>query len=230
MPPDIALQLNLSARLVIAAFLGALIGFEREVHQHPAGMRTHLLLALGAAAFTELSMFAFGDVLGRPNVDLDPSRVAAQIVSGIGFLGAGAIVKYGTSIRGLTTAASLWATASVGMAIGGGLLVLGVVAAVLMLVSLGPLNYVVSQLRLGTEHAIRLRLELGQLEQLGTVSEELRRRRIEIAGVGSQRVGDGRFEVELDVRLPHGVRAEELLEVLSAIPGVSVLESAAPSD
>jgi putative Mg2+ transporter-C (MgtC) family protein len=230
MPLDVALQLNLSARLVIAAFLGAVIGFEREVHQHPAGMRTHLLLALGAAAFTELSMFAFGDILGRPNVNLDPSRVAAQIVSGIGFLGAGAIVKYGTSIRGLTTAASLWATASVGMAIGGGLLILGVVAAVLMVVSLGPLNYVVNRLRLGADRAIRLRLVLGQLEQLGVVSEELRRHRIEIAGVGSQRVGEGRFEVELDVRLPHSLRADEVLEILSRIPDVEVLESAAPHD
>jgi putative Mg2+ transporter-C (MgtC) family protein len=230
MPGDLPLQLDLSARLLIAAALGALIGLEREIHQHPAGMRTHLLLALGAAAFTELSMFAFNDVIGRPDIDLDPSRVAAQIVSGIGFLGGGAIIKYGTSIRGLTTAASLWATASVGMAIGGGLLLLGTVAALLMLLSLGPLNYVVNRLRLGADRAIRLRLVLGQLEQLGVVSEELRRHRVEIAGVGSQRLGEGRFEVELDVRLPHGLRADEVLEVLSRIPDVEVLESAAPHD
>jgi putative Mg2+ transporter-C (MgtC) family protein len=230
MSADVTLQLNLAARLVIAALLGALIGLEREVHQHPAGMRTHLLLALGAAAFTELSMFAFADVVGRPDIDLDPSRVAAQIVSGIGFHGAGAIVKYGTSIRGLTTAASLWATASVGMAIGGGLLILGAVAALLMVVSLGPLNYVVNRLRLGADRAIRLRIVLTRLEQLGVVSEELRRHRVEIAGVGSQRLGEGRFEVELDVRLPHSLRADEVLEVLSGIPDVEVLESAAPHD
>ena len=84
-------------------------------------MRTHLLVALGSAMFTELSIYGFGGSAepGR-SLPIDPSRVAAQIVSGIGFLGAGAILKYGTSIRGLTTAASLWATAAVGMAAGAG--------------------------------------------------------------------------------------------------------------
>ncbi len=230
MPVDLNLQLELSGRLIIAAVLGALIGLEREIHQHPAGMRTHLLLALGAAAFTELSMFAFGDVVGRPDVDLDPSRVAAQIVSGIGFLGGGAIIKYGTSIRGLTTAASLWATASVGMAIGGGLLLLGVVATLVMLLSLGPLNYVVERLRLGSASAIRLRLALKRLEQLGQVSEELRRRRVEIAGIGTQRVAPDRLEVELDVRLPSGARPDDLLAAFGELPDVEVMESAAPHD
>ncbi|HEY3523560.1 MAG TPA: MgtC/SapB family protein [Candidatus Limnocylindrales bacterium] len=230
MAVDLNLQLELSGRLIVAAVLGALIGLEREIHQHPAGMRTHLLLALGAAAFTELSMFAFGDVIGRPDIDLDPSRVAAQIVSGIGFLGGGAIIKYGTSIRGLTTAASLWATASVGMAIGGGLLLLGVVAALVMLLSLGPLNYVVERLRLGAASAIRLRLALSRLEQLGDVSEELRRRRVEIAGIGTQRVNPDRFEVELDVRLPSGARPDDLFEALGKLPHVEVMESAAPHD
>ncbi|HET8785553.1 MAG TPA: MgtC/SapB family protein [Candidatus Limnocylindrales bacterium] len=230
MPVDVGLQVELSGRLILAAALGALIGLEREIHQHPAGMRTHLLLALGAAAFTELSMFAFGDVIGRPDIDLDPSRVAAQIVSGIGFLGGGAIIKYGTSIRGLTTAASLWATASVGMAIGGGLLLLGVVAALVMLLSLGPLNYVVERLRLGAASAIRLRLALNRLEQLGEVSEELRRRRVEIAGIGTQRVSPDRLEVELDVRLPSGARPDDLFAALGELPNVEVMESAAPHD
>jgi hypothetical protein len=116
------------------------------------------------------------------------------------------------------------------MAIGGGLLILGAVAALLMVVSLGPLNYVVNRLRLGADRAIRLRIVLTRLEQLGVVSEELRRHRVEIAGVGSQRLGEGRFEVELDVRLPHSLRADEVLEVLSGIPDVEVLESAAPHD
>jgi putative Mg2+ transporter-C (MgtC) family protein len=229
-PDDVTLQLHLAVRLIVAAILGALIGFEREVHQHPAGMRTHLLLAVGAAAFTELSMFAFNDVIGRPDIDLDPSRVAAQIVSGIGFLGGGAIIKYGTSIRGLTTAASLWATASVGMAIGGGLLILGTIAALLMLISLGPLNYIVARLRLGESQAIRLRIALGRLEQLAAVSQELRRRRIEIVGVGSQRVPSGGFELELDVRLPGSARPDDVLAAISELPDVDVIETASPHD
>src|SRR5260221_9061077 len=116
---DLALQADLSVRMLIAAVLGAGIGFEREIHDHPAGMRTHLLVALGSAIFTELSIFGFGPLAGG-SANVDPTRIAAQVVSGIGFLGAGAILKYGTSIRGLTTAASLSATAAVGMAGGAG--------------------------------------------------------------------------------------------------------------
>src|SRR4051794_12575917 len=117
------MQLQLSIRLLAAAVLGGLIGVEREVHGRPAGMRTHLLVAFGCALFTVLSIYGFNDpISGTSNPD--PSRLAAQIVSGIGFLGAGAIIKYGTSIRGLTTAASLWATAAIGIGTGTGQYVL----------------------------------------------------------------------------------------------------------
>ena len=102
MPPiDLGEQLDISLRLVVASLLGAAIGLERELHAHPAGMRTHLLVSLGSAAFTVLSIFFF-EAPAAPNGSLptDPSRIAAQIVSGIGFLGAGAILKYGSSVRG----------------------------------------------------------------------------------------------------------------------------------
>ena len=103
--PDVTLQLDLAFRLVVAAVLGALVGLEREIHAHPAGMRTHLLVSLGSAMFTVLSIHGFIGVLDPgQGAAPDPTRIAAQIVSGIGFLGAGAIIKYGTSIRGLTTA------------------------------------------------------------------------------------------------------------------------------
>src|SRR3954469_8717085 len=117
-------------RLIGAAALGALIGLEREIHDHPAGMRTHLLVSLGSAGFTVLSIAAF------PAPGAHPARIAAQIVTGIGFLGAGAILKEGATIRGLTTAASLWATAAVGMACGLGSFFAAVAAAVALLLSL----------------------------------------------------------------------------------------------
>src|SRR5438034_10018977 len=97
MPADLTQQLDTAARLLIAAILGAGIGFEREIHDHPAGMRTHLLVALGSAIFTELSIFGFGPSAGG-SANVDPTRIAAPVVSGIGFLGAGAILKYGTSV------------------------------------------------------------------------------------------------------------------------------------
>src|SRR6185503_15922654 len=106
---DVQLQVDLSIRLVFAALLGLAIGFEREIHGHPAGLRTHMLVAVGSALFTVLSAYAFGQG-GAGQAGIDPTRIAAQIVSGIGFLGAGAILKDGIVIRGLTTAASLWAT------------------------------------------------------------------------------------------------------------------------
>ena len=101
---DFSVDFAYAIRLIIAAALGALIGLEREIHDHPAGMRTHLLVSVGSAGFTVLSIAAF------PAPGADPARIAAQIVTGIGFLGAGAILKEGATIRGLTTAASLWAT------------------------------------------------------------------------------------------------------------------------
>lgn len=148
MPVDLGLQLELALRLLVAAALGAAVGVEREIHEHPAGMRTHLLVALGSAIFTELSIYGFVDVLpGRAVAAPDPTRIAAQIVSGIGFLGAGAILKYGTSIRGLTTAASLWAVAAIGLASGAGAWVVAGVGAIIVIFSLWPLNRLALRLR-----------------------------------------------------------------------------------
>ncbi len=109
-------------RLVIASIFGALIGLERERIDWAAGMRTHMMVCVGACLIMIVSAFGFSDILGTENVDLDPSRVAAQVVSGIGFIGAGAILflKQGT-VRGLTTAAGLWTVAAIGLATGGGM-------------------------------------------------------------------------------------------------------------
>ena len=123
-------QIELTLRLIVALLLGAIIGWERELQRMPAGFRTHALVALGAAIFTVVSAFAFTGPLS------DPTRIAAQIVSGVGFLGGGAILHYGGTVRGLTTAASLWAVAAVGMAAGAGLFVVAAVSAVLVIVAL----------------------------------------------------------------------------------------------
>jgi putative Mg2+ transporter-C (MgtC) family protein len=133
---EMADDVSYALRLVLAATLGAAIGLEREIHDHPAGMRTHLLVAMGSAAFTILSISAF------PAPGADPARVAAQIVTGIGFLGAGAILKEGVSIHGLTTAASLWVAAALGMAAGAGAWATAATITVITLVSLWPLRVV----------------------------------------------------------------------------------------
>ena len=228
---DLVAQADLAVRMLLAAILGAAIGLEREIHDHPAGMRTHLLVSLGSAVFTELSIVAFaGPPAPNGSYPTDTSRVAAQIVSGIGFLGAGAILKYGTSIRGLTTAASLWSTAAIGMAAGAGQWLIAGVGTFIIVVSLWPLNALVTRLHKPGSHDIRLRLEVGRLEALGDVSRLLADRRIEMAGINSQRIGKGRYEVELALRLPTAVRPQDVIGAITAIPDVELMESATQAD
>jgi putative Mg2+ transporter-C (MgtC) family protein len=216
-------QLEIAARLVLAAVLGALIGLEREVHAHPAGIRTHLLVSLGSALFTVLSIYGFAAEGGTQSVD--PSRIAAQVVTGIGFLGAGAIIHYGTSIRGLTTAGSLWAMAAIGMAAGAGQPALAVVAWAIVIFSLWPLNWLVARLPVHSEETIRLRLRLRGLEPLGQVTNEFAKMHVEIAEVRSEKTAKNRYAVELDVRPPPGTPAEGLIRHLTAIPDVELVEA-----
>ena len=162
----------------MAAALGSVIGFEREIREREAGLRTHILVAVGAALFTIVSAFGFRDILGSSGpsvlVRLDPSRIAAQIVSGIGFLGAGAIIRQGLSVRGLTTAASLWVVAAIGMAAGAGYYAGAVLATALGLVALWPLRAVAYRLieRVRPEET-RITVELKQDQPAGELLREL---------------------------------------------------------
>ena len=231
MPADVALQLDLAFRLLVASVLGAVVGFEREIHEHPAGMRTHLLVAFGSAMFTILSIHGFVDVLAPGQGTLpDPTRIAAQIVTGIGFLGAGAILKYGTSIRGLTTAGSLWATSAIGMAAGVGDAIIALVGTAIVVFSLWPLNRIVERLRSGAGRTIRVRLQLGRLDALGSITKELAAHRVELSGLQSQRTGKNRYEVELEMRPPAGVRVDAIVGLITALPDVELLESATISE
>jgi putative Mg2+ transporter-C (MgtC) family protein len=129
-------------RLALAAALGGAIGFERELREREAGFRTHILVCLGSALFTIVSAYGFRDFLvnGGQVVRADPTRIAAQIVTGIGFLGAGAIIRQGMSVRGLTTAATLWVAAAIGIASGAGYYAGAVLATVVTIVALWPLR------------------------------------------------------------------------------------------
>jgi putative Mg2+ transporter-C (MgtC) family protein len=129
-------NIELLSRLVLAAALGSVIGFERERLNWAAGLRTHMLVCVGASLMMLVSAFGFADVLGQAGVILDPSRVAAQVVSGIGFLGAGSILLRGEVVRGLTTAASLWSVAGIGLAVGGGIYTAAFGATIIILVIL----------------------------------------------------------------------------------------------
>lgn len=129
-------NIELLSRLVLAALLGSVIGFERERLNWAAGLRTHMLVCVGSSLIMLVSAFGFADVLGEKNVVLDPSRIAAQVVSGIGFLGAGSILLRGEIVRGLTTAASLWSVAGIGLAVGGGMYTAAIGATIIILIIL----------------------------------------------------------------------------------------------
>ncbi len=126
-------NLEFFIRIVLAAILGALVGLERSKRQKEAGVRTHCIIACTSALFMILSKYAFVDLVGVNGLrGADPARIAAQLVSGISFLGAGVIFKNGNSIRGLTTAAGMWGTAAVGMAIGAGMYWVGLIEAAVL--------------------------------------------------------------------------------------------------
>ena len=157
-------------RLMAAAALGSLIGFERERLLWAAGIRTHMLVCVGSCLIMIVSAFGFADVLGQQHTVLDPSRVAAQVVSGIGFLGAGSILARGEIVKGLTTAASIWTVAAIGLAIGGGLYFAGIASTIVILIILAGVKPL--------EEAYRARNQSCQLritaEQGALTLDELR--------------------------------------------------------
>jgi putative Mg2+ transporter-C (MgtC) family protein len=168
---------ELLARLAVAAGLGGAVGIERELRDREAGIRTHLAVSLGSALFTVVSAYGFEDFV-RAGDTVDPTRIAAQIVTGIGFLGAGAIIRSGLSVRGLTTAASLWIVAAIGMAAGAGYYWAAVLGTALTVFALGPLRVLayraLEPLR-PAERRLVVELKEGTsvnalLEQLGDVS------------------------------------------------------------
>lgn len=135
------LFLDFALRLFVAGAMGILIGLEREYRAKEAGYRTHFLVALGSALMMIVSQYGFMDVLKTDLIRVDPSRIAAQVVSGIGFIGAGTIILQKQIVRGLTTAAGIWATSGIGLAVGAGMYAIGIAATLLVLLGLETLSY-----------------------------------------------------------------------------------------
>ena len=209
-------DLELLARLLLAAVLGGAIGAERELNDQPAGLRTHMLLTIGACLFTLISAYGFGR-------GSDPSRIAAQVVTGIGFLGGGAIVRHGLTVKGVTTAASIWATASVGLAIGAGSYVLGTGGAVLVVGTLFGLrraDVVLQRWGVSREEYIIEAIPGFDMERLAEVG---RREKVALRGMERQEDDDA-IRITLLVKLPPGYRPARLLDALSQVEGVRQVE------
>lgn len=218
---------EMGLRLLLAAVLGAVIGINRGRLEWAAGLRTHMLVCVGSALAIVVSAFGFGDVLGRPNVVLDPSRIAAQVISGVGFLGAGTILflQREQVIRGLTTAAGLWAVASVGLAAGAGLYVAALMTTLLLwaiLALLKPLEqrYLRRRARTG-----RLRLRLAEGTSLAKVQAAAEDAGLPVKRITLRRRDEGNDIVDIDCDPPP--TREQMLDkaqLLGAVEGVLSVE------
>lgn len=214
---------ELVLRLGTASILGGLIGLERERHNRPAGLRTHMLVAVGSALLMMISIAVAEQYIGQ-SASADPGRIAAQVVSGIGFLGAGTILREGLTIRGLTTAASLWVVSALGLASGAGYYV---AASVVTVLTLGTL-ILMSRLEHGWLSKKQLYVvQLAVVDkpgQLGLVASALGSQRINIRHVSLAPQGEGRVEINLTLELPPGLALAQLTERLLKIDGVYGIE------
>lgn len=215
-------NLEFFIRILLSAVLGALVGLERTKRQKEAGIRTHCIIACAAAVFMILSKYAFvdpADVLGTRGAD--GARIAAQVVSGISFLGAGVIFKNGNSIRGLTTAAGIWATSAIGMAIGAGMYWVGLITTAIMMVAQVVLHRfpvagdaaVTQELAVSMTDTPELHQALNQLldSHGGNVTDSALSR------------DDTHITMELTVRLAEPITYEEALRFMQEHPGVERL-------
>jgi putative Mg2+ transporter-C (MgtC) family protein len=206
---------ELALRLGVAAGLTGLIGLERELRERAAGLRTHMLVGVGSALFTIVSAYGWSDFVFNRNEGtiLDPTRIAAQIVTGIGFLGAGAIIRQGLSVRGLTTAAGLWVVAAIGMAAGAGYYSAALVGTAIVLVGLGPIRWLegaplIRDLR--REGRI-LEIDLRPGEALGAVLDVIHDRAVRLSRVEITDEEERRH-VRAELDLPLGGAGSALVE------------------
>lgn len=214
---------ELLLRLVLACVFGGIIGYERQSRRKSAGLRTNVLVCLGACLIMILSQEIYQHVEGKTNAD--PARLAAQVVSGIGFLGAGAIMKEGLTVTGLTTAACLWVVAGVGLAVGGGFYSGAFITTALVFVTLGALsrldNWVDHEKRIGlTIHTLD---KAGQLMSISSCLEDLQLtiQGIKVKADEDEVAAEARsLYIDLDVYNRRGLKIMVIIEAIRQIDGV----------
>ena len=216
-------ELQIALRVLVSAVLGAIVGLERERSDQPAGLRTNMVLVIGATLAMVLSI-NLGYLYAKPGTSADPARLAAQVISGIGFLGAGAILRFGYNVKGLTTASSLWTMAIVGMTVGAGYYLIGVFATVLMLIVLALLN-VIEKRFLRTSIARYISIEVnfrkGVVKTIRHIVEEFA---VSISNFTIQKhVKDERLRIQVGAGIDRDQQLEDLIETLSDVDGVRSL-------
>jgi putative Mg2+ transporter-C (MgtC) family protein len=216
--------LDITVRLFLALFLGGLVGLEREMSSRAAGLRTHILVCVGSTLVMLLSIYGFSEFVNEPNVRLDPSRLAAQVISGIGFLGAGTILFNGRSITGLTTAASLWVVAGIGLAIGAGFYYAAILSCFMVLVSLWILNKVeLKYFGAKRKHLLKIHT-VDQPGSLGDISSLLADKNIDIRKVSLEDTSEGETKtilISFIINVPKTSIIPGILEEIGRLTGVS---------
>lgn len=219
---DLMLQLEYLGRLCIAGVCGLLVGYERINRGKEAGIRTHFIVALASALIMEVSKYGFYDMTGMEGVSLDPSRVAAQIVTGIGFLGAGIIFVRNRTVSGLTTAAGVWGTAGIGMAVGAGMYVVGVAGTVLIVVAQIILHKQFKFLQVQTPDHLRVEVERGG-GGLAYITDTLIEHRVTVLALRAEEDGR-RVVVDVTLRLPKNYSMAKLLQLMEGHPCIKGVE------
>jgi len=204
--------------------MGAAIGFEREYHAKEAGLRTHLLVALGSCLFMILSVYGFDFMLGREHVSFDPSRIAAQVVTGIGFIGAGTIIFQKQVVRGLTTAAGLWVTAAIGLACGNGMYWVALIATVIVLVSLGLINLYVPYF---SQKERQVTFLVEDYTVLTEILESLRKEKITVLNYEMHKEAEennGKMLVSLEIRMKRYDNPKAITSILNNFKKVDLVQ------
>lgn len=219
---DLEFELIIVMKLLLALVLGGLIGLERELSKHPAGLRTHILVSTGSAVFMLVGYYAL-KYYNEMDAVIDPTRMAAGIVTGIGFLGAGAIMKEGVNVRGLTTAASIWVAAAIGVCVVSELYITAVVATLITLATLLIFSRV--ELRIGTKvHHGTLKLEAESLKKVpDKVANIFRSMDVKVESMEMKRVG-GKVYLKYTVELPDDMDATGIINHLAKEKDIENLE------
>lgn len=215
-------QLDWLIRLILAGVCGYAIGYERNSRSKNAGTRTHLIVALSAALMIIVSKYGFMDIIITHGVNLDPSRIAAQIVSGIGFLGAGMIFVHNQSVNGLTTAAGIWATSGIGMAIGSGLYFIGIVATLLILLFQIILHQNYRWIKSATSDHLILQLE--DFEGLQLLQQQLKEEDVKILSIKVEKKSNNSLKTELYLNLPKAYEVASLMSLLESNDKIKSIE------
>ncbi|GFR34550.1 MgtC/SapB family protein [Thermobrachium celere] len=208
-------------KLILSLLLGGIVGYEREFKNRPAGLRTHVLVCLGATLVQIISIDYY-KVNGVTNYD--PMRLGAQVISGIGFLGAGTILKEGVNVKGLTTAASIWAVACIGLAVGSGLYFEGIITTLFIYFCLRWFKKIEKRIIAGKRYVVFKMIAKDQPGVIGEIASILGKKKINITNIELEKIDDYYVEIEISTNLLYMQNVNEILSVLEGVNGIETIK------